>query len=243
MISRAIPQSVSRLLLSSSRGGTRHTRTSSFRRGTPFAAASNLHAYADRLRLDESRDDDEKLERMRLRALPSVNISHYHSSARPERFAVMIILGLGTLSAAAYSASYAVRAYKEWEASLPVEVEPPLDNDETKTKEGGDESDAQTKEKKKSGEEETTESRENIFATWFGVDVGSNYYEGGFEEKMTRREAALILGVRESSSPRRIKEAHRKLLILNHPDTGGSTFLAGKINEAKELLLKGRREM
>ena len=64
---------------------------------------------------------------------------------------------------------------------------------------------------------------------------------GGFEDKMTRKEAALILGVRESSTPKRIKEAHRKLLILNHPDTGGSTFIAGKVNEAKELLLKGKK--
>jgi DnaJ family protein C protein 19 len=67
--------------------------------------------------------------------------------------------------------------------------------------------------------------------------------KGGFEEQMTRKEAALILGVRESSTPKRIKEAHRKLLILNHPDTGGSTYIAGKINEAKELLLKGKRGM
>ncbi|EEC47907.1 predicted protein, partial [Phaeodactylum tricornutum CCAP 1055/1] len=66
--------------------------------------------------------------------------------------------------------------------------------------------------------------------------VGSKYYEGGFEDTMTRSEAALILGVRESSDPKRIKDAHRKLLILNHPDTGGSTYMAGKINEAKELL-------
>eukprot|EP00978_Attheya_sp_CCMP212_P049660 scaffold694102_cov59-Attheya_sp.AAC.1 len=58
---------------------------------------------------------------------------------------------------------------------------------------------------------------------------------------MTRREAALVLGVRESSSPKRIKEAHRNLLMLNHPDTGGSTYIAGKINEAKELLIKGRK--
>lgn len=64
---------------------------------------------------------------------------------------------------------------------------------------------------------------------------------GGFEEQMTRKEAALILGVRESSTPKRIKEAHRKLLILNHPDTGGSTYMAGKINEAKELLLQGKK--
>jgi DnaJ family protein C protein 19 len=66
-----------------------------------------------------------------------------------------------------------------------------------------------------------------------------NFYDGPFEDKMTRREAALILGVRESASEERIRNAHRKLLILNHPDTGGSTFLATKINQAKEMLLSG----
>ncbi|TYZ69044.1 hypothetical protein PybrP1_006579 [[Pythium] brassicae (nom. inval.)] len=67
-----------------------------------------------------------------------------------------------------------------------------------------------------------------------------NFYDGPFEDKMTRREAALILGVRESASEERIRNAHRKLLILNHPDTGGSTFIATKINQAKELLLGGK---
>lgn len=60
---------------------------------------------------------------------------------------------------------------------------------------------------------------------------------GGFEAEMTKREAALILGVRESSPRKKVRAAHRKLAMLNHPDTGGSTFLASKINEAKEKLL------
>ena len=66
---------------------------------------------------------------------------------------------------------------------------------------------------------------------------GRNFYKGAFEPTMTKREAALILGVRESASKERVKEAHRKVLMLNHPDTGGSTYVATKINEAKDMLL------
>lgn len=60
------------------------------------------------------------------------------------------------------------------------------------------------------------------------------------EEKMTKREAALILGVRESASIERIKDAHRRILINNHPDRGGSPYIAAKVNEAKDFLLKGK---
>ena len=55
--------------------------------------------------------------------------------------------------------------------------------------------------------------------------------------QMTKREAALILGIRESAPKKKVREAHRRLSVINHPDTGGSTFLASKINEAKEKLL------
>ena len=44
--------------------------------------------------------------------------------------------------------------------------------------------------------------------------------QGGFQSQMTRREAALILGIRESAAEERVKEAHRKIMIANHPDAG-----------------------
>lgn len=62
------------------------------------------------------------------------------------------------------------------------------------------------------------------------------YYRGGFEQKMTRREAALILGIREFARPEQIRDAHRKIMVANHPDRGGSPYLAMKVNEAKVLL-------
>jgi hypothetical protein len=130
--------------------------------------------------------------------------------------------------------------------------------------------------------------------------------QGGFAQQMDRREASLILGLRESAGEERIKDAHRRcaagsrrggggghgpaarargaragprgaaaargapgraascergavpprtphtppptptptpsptpqrIMIANHPDSGGSSFIAAKVNEAKDILL------
>jgi DnaJ family protein C protein 19 len=66
--------------------------------------------------------------------------------------------------------------------------------------------------------------------------ASSKYYRGGFDPKMSKREAALILGVSPTASKLKVKDAHKKIMIQNHPDRGGSPYLAAKINEAKDLM-------
>lgn len=64
---------------------------------------------------------------------------------------------------------------------------------------------------------------------------------GGFEAEMTRKEAFQILGLREGANKDAIRTAHRRLMRLNHPDNGGSTYVATKVNEAKDMLSAAKR--
>ncbi|KDO33334.1 hypothetical protein SPRG_02142 [Saprolegnia parasitica CBS 223.65] len=139
---------------------------------------------------------------------------YLHATRKQDSLA---IVGGAGVAVAALSAKYLLQSYQEYKANKAAAA--------TEAPAGKNEGKAAASER----------------GSFFNFNMSyRNFYDGPFEDKMTRREAALILGVRENASPDRIRNAHRKLLISNHPDTGGSTFLSTKINEAKEMLLNGK---
>lgn len=78
------------------------------------------------------------------------------------------------------------------------------------------------------------------FAHWresFDMDANKGQRRATASGSMTEEEAYQILGLERGAAAAEIRQAHRRLMQRVHPDKGGSSFLAARINEAKDVLL------
>ena len=72
----------------------------------------------------------------------------------------------------------------------------------------------------------------------FGASADGSAPRGG-SGTMGRDEALGVLGLEGGASAEDIKQAHHALMLKLHPDHGGTSYLAAKINEAREVLTSG----
>jgi hypothetical protein len=79
---------------------------------------------------------------------------------------------------------------------------------------------------------------DRAFPDWredLGGDSGARAAAG---PDITVEEAYAILGLDPGADDEAIKAAHHRLMKQLHPDHGGSDYLAGKINRARDVLLR-----
>ena len=69
-------------------------------------------------------------------------------------------------------------------------------------------------------------------------NAGSSQRPGSSSAAMTEDEAYEVLGLQKGATREDVARAHRSLMKKLHPDHGGSTSLAARVNEAKDILLR-----
>jgi hypothetical protein len=70
---------------------------------------------------------------------------------------------------------------------------------------------------------------------------GGRYGRGRISSAMTEEEAYEVLGLAKDATAEDISRAHRSLMKKLHPDQGGTTSLAARVNEAKDILMRRHR--
>ncbi|AEV38313.1 heat shock protein DnaJ [Pseudovibrio sp. FO-BEG1] len=81
------------------------------------------------------------------------------------------------------------------------------------------------------------DSRLSNWRVDFQADSTAGQRDASGSSALTEKEAYEVLGLAPGASVDDIRAAHRRLIKRLHPDSGGSAFLASKLNEAKDRLL------
>jgi DnaJ-domain-containing protein 1 len=88
------------------------------------------------------------------------------------------------------------------------------------------------------GDQDSCQLLANYLGHRFGNSWQQTHGEQAQSANLSLEEAYQILGLSPGASREQISKAHKRLMQKLHPDRGGNDYLAAKLNQAKDLLLR-----